>query len=74
MGQVLVQSRLIGIGDILIGCIDAEQLRQFGAATMDLEGIVDQLRVTEGVRIACFLHELPDRPEEFRSGKSRCHL
>ena len=36
-------------------------LEFYGAQTEDIEGIIDQLRVTKGVEVALLLHEIGDQ-------------
>lgn len=58
LGEVLISSRLYLDGKCIIGAISSEKLKSMGASASDTSGIVDQLRVTEGVKCTVFLYGL----------------
>ena len=58
MGQTLMQSQLLLDGKCIAGVVTKRDMKQYGAAPQDLDGIVNQLRLTEGVEAAVFLYAL----------------
>lgn len=66
--KTLVQNQLLGTcltrmvslenGRIIASYINCEDMYKYNALNSDLEGIVDQLRITKGAEAAIFLHEL----------------
>ncbi len=55
LGQALLNAEF---SDRLVFCmLRLEEIQAFGGTSMDLEGIVDQLRVTDGALCAAFVHE-----------------
>ncbi len=60
LGEVLISSRLYLGGKCIIGAVSNEKLKEMGAVPNDTNGIVDQLRVTDGVKCTVFLYGLAD--------------
>lgn len=60
LGYALLQSTLERNGSCIMSCITWDDLQRFGARTIDLEGVIDQLRVTEGTKVAVLIHENGD--------------
>lgn len=60
LGQALLDSRLLLDGRCIVTVITRSMMEQFGAKTEDVEGVVEQLRVTRGVEAAVLLHETGD--------------
>ncbi|MBQ9827862.1 MAG: bifunctional oligoribonuclease/PAP phosphatase NrnA [Lachnospiraceae bacterium] len=58
MGECLVRSRLVCGGRYIYSYADLKLLREKGAAASDLEGVVNQLRVTKGVEAAVMMTEI----------------
>ena len=58
LGRVLLESILVLDGKVIASCVTQKMMKFYGATTQDLEGIVEQLRITKGVEMAIFLHEL----------------
>ena len=58
MGRVLAESILLLDGKCIIGYLKKKDLDFYGVEGKDLDGIVSQLRLTEGVEVAMFLYEL----------------
>lgn len=58
LGRVLLESILVLDGKVITSCVTQKMMKFYGATTQDLEGIVEQLRITKGVEMAIFLHEL----------------
>lgn len=61
LGQALVDSRLYLDGQCILTVISCRQMDELGARTEDVEGVVEQLRVTKGVEVAVLLHETDER-------------
>ncbi len=57
LGRALLESILLLEGKIIVGRIRKKDMEFYGVGPEDLEGIVSQLRVTEGVEVAIFLYE-----------------
>lgn len=58
LGRALLESILLLNGKIIISALRKADLEFYGVTSKDLEGIVSQLRVTEGVECAIFLYEI----------------
>lgn len=56
-GQVVLDSKLLLDGKVIVGAADRELMKQFGAGKADFEGVVNQLLLTEGVEVAVFMSE-----------------
>lgn len=57
MARAILRANLWHDGEIIISYLTAEELEEYGATPLDLDGIVNQLRVTQGVEVAVFLYE-----------------
>lgn len=57
LGRALVESILLLDGKVIVGRIREKDMEFYGAGPADLDGIVSQLRVTEGIEVAVFLYE-----------------
>lgn len=57
LGRCLLESLLLLDGKVIASFIDRKTMDFYGAKSHDLDGIIDQLRVTEGVEVAVLLHE-----------------
>ena len=57
LGRALMESILLLEGRVIMGRIRQKDMEFYGVGPKDLEGIVNQLRVTQGVEVAIFLHE-----------------
>lgn len=58
LGRALLESITILDGACIFSAIRQKDMDFYGVDSPDLDGIVDQLRVTEGVECAIFLHEV----------------
>ena len=58
LGRVLLESILVLDGKVIVSCVSKKMMNFYNATVEDLEGIVEQLRITEGVEVAIFVHEL----------------
>lgn len=57
LGRALMESILLLNGKIIFSAIKKKDMDFYGIDSKDLEGVIDQLRVTEGVECALFLYE-----------------
>lgn len=57
LGRCLLESLLLLDGRVIASFIDRKTMDFYGARSHDLDGIVDQLRVTKGAEVAILLHE-----------------
>ncbi len=58
LGRTLMESILLLDGKVIAGRIRQKEMDFYGVGPRDLEGIVNQLQVTEGVETAIFLYEI----------------
>lgn len=58
LGRALLESTLTLDGKCIVSAISKETMNFHGVIPKDLEGIVSQLRVTQGVEVAIFLYEI----------------
>jgi len=64
LGRCLMESMLVLHGKVVFAALKKEILDFYGAVPSDLDGIIDQLRVTRGTEVAIFAYEL--RTHEFK--------
>ena len=57
LGRCLLESILLLDGKVIVSTLHQEVMKFYGASTSDLDGIIDQLRVTKGVEVAIFIYE-----------------
>lgn len=60
LGQALLDSKLYLEGKVIATYVTCEQMRKFECGPKQLDGIVNQLRVTKDVIVAAFLYENED--------------
>jgi phosphoesterase RecJ-like protein len=60
LGSVLLNSKLYLNGNLIIGTVSQKEMKKFDVLPKHLDGIVNQLRVTKGVRAAVFCYESED--------------
>lgn len=58
LGRCLMESILVLGGKVVVSSIDRKMLDFYQASSSDLDGIIDQLRVTKGVEVAIFIYEV----------------
>lgn len=58
LGRALLESMTILQGACIFSAIRQKDMDFYGVESSDLDGIVDQLRVTDGVECAIFMHEI----------------
>ena len=64
LGRCLMESMLVLDGRCIIGSIRRKDMEFYHVTPKDLDGIVQQLRVTKGVEVAIFLYEV--KTQEFK--------
>ena len=57
-GEAVLNSKLHFDGKVISTCVTLDMFKEFGATKEDTEGIVDRLRVTDGVEVAVFVYQL----------------
>lgn len=57
LGRCLLESILLLDGKIIFSYVSQKMMQLYGALPSDLDGIIDQLRVTEGVEVAILVRE-----------------
>lgn len=61
LGHCLLDSELELNGACIVSVLKQTEMQKYGVVGKDLDGIIDQLRITEGVEVAIFIYELePD--------------
>jgi len=60
LGYALYHSKLYLDGNVILSYLTRENLQEFQCSPKELDGIVNQLRVTKGTRVAVFLYENED--------------
>ena len=60
LGRALIKSERCLDNKVITSVITAEEMKQYHVLPKHLDGIVNQLRVTNGVEIAVFLYETED--------------
>ena len=58
LGRCLLESIMIMDGFCLFSCVTKSMLDFYQAEASDLDGVIDQLRITKGVEVAILVHEL----------------
>ena len=58
LGRVLLESFLVLEGKGIVSCVTKKMMNFFGATSDDLDGIVEQMRITDGVEFSIFLYEI----------------
>lgn len=61
MGRVLAESILLLDGKCIVGYMRKKDMDFYGVDGKDLDGIVSQLRLTQGVEVAIFVYELANQ-------------
>lgn len=57
LGRAVLESFLFMDGRCIVGSVSRRTMEFYGAEPKDLDGIVNQLRITKGVEVAIFLYE-----------------
>lgn len=61
LGRTLLASMRVMDGKCIVAVITKRMMEFYGAKTEDIEGIIDQLRITKGVEVAVLLHEIGEQ-------------
>ena len=64
LGRALAKSRLLLDGQVIMTCITDEEMKAEGADKRDLDGVVAEMRYTEGTKAAVFFYQTG--PDEFK--------
>ncbi len=56
MGRTILESIMLLDGKCIVGVVSHRVMEFYGVTPKDLDGIVDQLRITKGVEVALFLY------------------
>lgn len=65
MGRAVLESSLLLDGKCIYSAVTRQELDYYGVTTKAVDGIIDQLRVTEGVECAILLYET-ENPGEYK--------
>lgn len=57
LGRCLLESIFVLNQKVIVSCVTRRQMDFYQASSYDLDGIIDQLRVTKGVEVAILIHE-----------------
>lgn len=71
LGRALLESRLYLNGKVIATVIPASYFAFYHASKPDLEGIVDQLRITKGVEVAVFAYQSGEDSFKFSMRSNR---
>lgn len=58
--RIVSESKLYLDGKVIIGQINRETMNQMGAQSNDFDGVINQLRITQGVEVAVFMYPMND--------------
>lgn len=64
LAKAVLKAKLHKGGSVISSYLTADDLEEYGVTTKDLDGIVNQLRITKGVETAVFLYE--SAPAEYK--------
>lgn len=64
LGRCLLESMLVLDGKCIVSSIGLKMMEFYEVTPADLDGIIDQLRVTKGVEVALFIYETS--PQEYK--------
>ncbi|MBO7375015.1 MAG: bifunctional oligoribonuclease/PAP phosphatase NrnA [Lachnospiraceae bacterium] len=56
--RIVLSSRLLFDGKVIIGQITAKEMKEYGIEKKDLDGVINQLRITTGVEVAIFMYPM----------------
>ena len=57
LGRVLLESMMVMEGRVIVSRVTQRMMEFFGATNADLDGIIEQMRLTKGVEVAILLIE-----------------
>ena len=64
IGYATLNAKLFLDGRVIFTQLSLEDMQKFGAKIKDTEGVVDQIRLTEGIEVALFARE--DEPDTYK--------
>lgn len=64
LGRCLLESILMFNGSLIVSCVTQRMMEFYEATSDDLDGVVDQLRITKGVEVALLVQETG--PQEYK--------
>lgn len=64
-GEALLNAKLFYEGKVICSCITTDIFEKYEATKSDTDGIIDKLRVTDGVEVAIFIYQLDDNKYKF---------
>ena len=65
MSRTVLDSTLYEDGKVIVGIIPKEIFKEYKCTNMDTEGIVEQLRLTDGVEVAVLAYQLTKKSYKF---------
>lgn len=65
MAEAIINSELLFDGNVIVTCITKDIFSKYNATKSDTDGIVDQIRITEGVEVAVFIYESDDNKYKY---------
>ncbi|MCH5267426.1 MAG: bifunctional oligoribonuclease/PAP phosphatase NrnA [Lachnospiraceae bacterium] len=72
LGRTLLTSMRLMDGQCIVATITRRMMEFYEAKTEDIEGIIDQLRVTKGVEVAILLHEIGNQEYKVSMRSNSC--
>jgi phosphoesterase RecJ-like protein len=63
--QAVLDSKLYLDGKLIATCVNLDMFERFNTTRKDVEGIVDQIRLTEGIEVAVFAYQLEENKFKF---------
>lgn len=72
LGRALLESITFFDGKCIVSAIRQNEMRFYGVDSKDMDGIIDQLRLTEGVEVAIFMYETG--AQEFKVSMRSQHI
>lgn len=64
-GQAMLSAKLAFDGKVIYTCVTKEMFEEFNATKDDTDGIVDKIRVVDGVETAIFVYQIDDNRYKF---------
>lgn len=64
-GRALIDAKLHLGGRVISTCITREMFEEYGAKKSDTDGIVDKIRVVDGIEVAIFVYQLDENRFKF---------
>ena len=71
LGRALLESVLLLDGQCIAACLEKEVFDFYHATSVDVDGVIDQLRVTVGIEVAIFYYEYEPNTYKFSLRSNR---